>query len=477
MSGKRAKQKRQVKKAKTERDFYNEVKKKGVKVNLLKTVQILDKTITSSLCENVFQTVRTSERQRVWSLYALTQFWNAVVIHAPRSLRQALEEASEGKPDWPGVESSAEAFFQRSQNLSWRFSARLYELFAERIQKIAARSFAEELKGIGLRFPEIRIVDASSLDAIANRLKILWKQESVILPGRIMAAYDLFRGYASILSFSENAMESENKQLQEILAQIPKQALILGDRIYATAKTFGALSQGGRYGLFRRHASLHLRKIRCLSRKRVSGGKLEDWLVEAGCGYNGVEKQTLRWICFRNKGRGDLELLSSVLDPEQLSAEEAMELYEYRWDVERLFYDLKEVLNLHRFYAGNVNAVGMQVYAAVMVHTAMRIAQAQIAQENGMAPEKISIEKFFPRMAAAVCRWHGLRGGAQLMKDLNPKLAIKEPNWNRVNVGSVKLHQIMVEPREGPPKKDLRASKPKRNFKSLHKIVLSYSEN
>ncbi len=481
MSEKKAKQKRRTQEAKTARDVFNEIKKKNREVNLLKAVQILDKMITSSLCETVFQRVRTDERQRVWSLYALTQFWNTVILNAPKSLRQALEEAAEGEsksPEWPEVKTTPEAFFQRSQDLSWRFFSKLYEAFGERIQKAAPRCFAEELGAIGSRFPEIRILDASNLDAIRHRLKILRNQTEAILPGRIMAGYDLFRGYAPILHFSENAFESEIKQLEEILPLIPKGALVVADRLYGVTKSFSLLSQEGIYGLFRRHASLSLRKIKLLSRKRLAGGVLEDWLVEAGQGRR-VKEQTLRWIIFRNKKQGDYELLTSVLDPLRLSPKEAMELYSYRWDVERLFYDLKEVLNLHRFYGGNVNAVGIQVYAAAMVHTAMRVAQARIARQTGIAPEKISTEKFFPRMVAALIRWEGMRAGAQVIQDLNPRIKLKQPDWSHIKVGRVRLHQILVEPRKDTPRHDTREgpNKKKRSYKSLHNIMLLYNSN
>jgi hypothetical protein len=481
MSGKKAKQKRREQKAKAERAFFNEIKRKGIEVNLLKTVQILDKTITSSLCETVFKSKRIDERQRVWTLYRLVGFWNAVILNAPKSLRQALEEAAEGEdrsPEWPEVETTPEAFFQRSQNLSWRFFAGLYEAFSERIHKIAPACFNQEWQDLRSRFSQIHIVDASTLDAIAHRLKILGNESNGILPGRIMASYDLFRGYAPIIQFSENAMASEIKELEAILPRIPKGALMIADRLYGVTKAFSLWAQEGLYGLCRRHASLSLRKIRCLSRKRVAGGILEDWLVEAGKGRR-VEEQTLRWIIFRSKKRGDYELLTNVLEPKRLSAEEALELYSYRWDVERLFYDLKEVLNLHCFYAGNLNAIGMQVYAAAMVHTAMRVAQGRIAQQTGIAAEKISTEKFFPRMAAALTRFQGMRAGAQMIQDLNPRVKLKQPDWSRVKVGRVRLYQILVEPRKDTPRQDTRGgpNKKKGNYKSLHEIMLLHSQN
>jgi len=75
-----------------------------------------------------------------------------------------------------------------------------------------------------------------------------------------------------------------------------------------------------------------------------------------------------------------------VLAPTRLSAEEALDLYPYRWSVERMFFDLKEVLNLNRLYAANPNAVAMQVYAAAIVYNALRVAQSDGAAQVGGRP-------------------------------------------------------------------------------------------
>src|SRR5207302_9391939 len=112
---------------------------------------------------------------------------------------------------------------------------------------------------------------------------------------------------------------------------------------------------------------LTLKVVRVLSRQQGSRTFLQDALVKAGSGAHG-EPIPLRYIRYQ---RGTLrrELFTTVLDPQRLSAEEALQLYPLRWTIERLFFDLKEVLNLHRFYAANPNAVAMQIYAAALVHT------------------------------------------------------------------------------------------------------------
>ena len=73
-----------------------------------------------------------------------------------------------------------------------------------------------------------------------------------------------------------------------------------------------------------------------------------------------------------------------------------------RWRIERLFFDLKEVLNLHRVYTANPNAVAMQVYAAGIVYNALRVAQGEVPDAAGIEPpERSSPAKLFPKLAAA----------------------------------------------------------------------------
>ena len=78
-------------------------------------------------------------------------------------------------------------------------------------------------------------------------------------------------------------------------------------------------------------------------------------------------------------------MLTNVIEPQRLSIRDALSLYPWRWKG-ALVFDLKEVLNLHRFYTGSPNGVAMQVYAAALVHTAFRVAQGHIAQASGTQP-------------------------------------------------------------------------------------------
>jgi hypothetical protein len=64
----------------------------ATRVDLIRVMDLLQTHITSALCQTVFRRVRTSERQRAWTLQALVQFWTAVILRAPEALSQALVE-------------------------------------------------------------------------------------------------------------------------------------------------------------------------------------------------------------------------------------------------------------------------------------------------------------------------------------------------------------------------------------------------
>src|SRR5262249_14370343 len=91
------------------------------RVDLLGTVQVLQEHLTASVCQTVFEQTRTTERARKWTLEALAEFWTAVILRAPQSLTQALEEAAAGTgAGWPVVQASPEAFLGRCPCLRWR---------------------------------------------------------------------------------------------------------------------------------------------------------------------------------------------------------------------------------------------------------------------------------------------------------------------------------------------------------------------
>lgn len=441
---------------------------RDIDVHLVPAVKFLHEHISEALCEEIFQNLRDNERERKWSLFALSRFWLAVTLEAPPSLSQLLERTRQGDPRGflPLVEASAEAFFQKCKGFSYGFFMALYNHFIDKVLPKAPKRYGQKVEHLQKKFSELLVIDGSRLDKIAHRLKILWLEEAAILPGCLTAVYDLFRGISRQLWFDSDAAASEFNRGLTAVECLPHGTLLLGDRLYCSIQLFHALKEKDCFGLFRRNKSVGIRKIRQLSKVKLDEGTLEDWLVEAG---SGKEKIELRLIVLEKEGE-TYEAFTNALDPNRLSAEDIVALYPLRWTVERLFYDLKEVLNLKKFYAANPNAVAMQVYAAAIVHVAFRIAQADIAKQVKVPPEELSPKKLFPHLALVSIILLGAECYFEATCNANPKVKLLKPSWNDLPDSIVSLKRIRVERRSEERRKS-QYSEERRKWKSITKVV------
>src|ERR671919_472503 len=189
-------------------------------IDLLRVVDLLQEHITPALCRTVFGAVRRTERQRMWTLEALIRFWTAVVLRAPKALTQALADSLEGRdPTYPRVEASPEAFFQRCRDLRPAFFAEVFQRFTARLVAAVPPRYAVEVAPVRARFAAIVILDGSRLAAIAHRLKLLWDERAVVLPGALLGVYDLGRGLFRALHFTPDATGSADQCVDRKPAQ------------------------------------------------------------------------------------------------------------------------------------------------------------------------------------------------------------------------------------------------------------------
>jgi SAM-dependent methyltransferase len=438
----------------------------GIRVDLLGMVELLLSHLTPSLCETVFKRHRRTERERKWTFYAVCLFWAAMIVRRPPSIAHGIDQTRKGRSRdklWPRVLAGTRAFYEKAERQRPGLFMHLYRAFVQSILPKAPEAYASWMKGLRRHFPEIQVIDGSRLDAVCHGLKIVRDVRAPILPGCITAFYDLYRGFCREVVFFPNAAEAELTRGQMVLGWIAPGALILGDRLYSSLQYFRVLSERGLFGLFRKNGRLKIRRLDTLSRKQGSRSLLEDLLVEVGCGV-GEPKRKLRLIRYRGLGRS-LDLLTNVLDPEKLSAEDAVKLYGLRWSVERMFLDLKETLDLHSLYACHPNLVAQQVYAAALVHTAFRVAQARIAQKAGLLPEQISTAKLFPKLAQAandycVCQIH-----AEKVQQLNRGVTIRFPSLRTMPFAYTRLASLLLEHRS-PHRRRRRFCASRRRWKS-----------
>jgi hypothetical protein len=270
---------------------------------------------------------------------------------------------------------------------------------------------------------------------------------AVLIPGSVLALLDLRRGLLRRVVFRERLINGEAARLEQELGEIPQGTLLVMDRGFCSLKLLAALTARGLHAAVRFQKSVRAQELEELSRFEDDGVQVVDRLVVLGSGSAGRPKVTARLIEKPLKDGGLLRLVVTMLDPAKLSARAALALYRRRWAVERMFQELKEVLNLRRFYAANTNAVAMQVHACAIVHVALRVTQARIAREHGLRPEALSLPKLFPRVAAAHYRLLEALEHFEMIRRANPGVDLIEPDWSTANLYSVRLSRLLVRKR------------------------------
>lgn len=360
-------------------------------------LSLIWKHLTPEICNEVFELTRDKERQRKWGLHALLKTWLGLLQVDLDSQTHAVEEyCGKGHPLFPLVEATPESFFKRIQSLRPAFFRNIFLKFNERVEPDLPANFQSELDIDEDLFPEIYAIDASRLAKVGRVLKVAQKTSKAIIPGSLEAVYDMRRGHLRELWFDADGARSELAMFEKVLKAINPGSLIVDDRYYAKPIIWQKVDEAGVAMVSRHNATVKKKKIKTLKRIRTANAAIDDWLVEMGGSQYGQEPIVLRWVHVR-MGHINIVLITNVLDPKILSAEQLQGLYRQRWSIERMFLHLKEVLHLNRLFNASPAAVGQQVYATAILYNSLRIVQSQIADSLKIAPESISPDKLFPR--------------------------------------------------------------------------------
>ena len=117
-----------------------------------------------------------------------------------------------------------------------------------RLIRLRPPRYASALAPVQARFAAVVVLDGSRLAAIAHRLKLLWPDRRVVLPGALLAVYDLGRGLCRTLRFSADAFSSELADADPVVASLAADTLVVGDRAYGHPVFFARLHRQRRLG-------------------------------------------------------------------------------------------------------------------------------------------------------------------------------------------------------------------------------------
>lgn len=189
--------------------------------------------------------------------------------------------------------------------------------------------------------------------------------------------------------------ESEWALAQRLLAQLPKQALLLGDRLYgviafARAAQLACRRVGSHFLLrasrtvkpqFRRRLSDGTRLVALAVRSPHNPSRVIEWL----------EVREIRVRIGRKGSRShELRLWTSLLDPAAAPALELARVYASRWEHELYFRELKHQLRRTAVLQSHTVETGAQEIAALMLASAVLATERARAATGAIPPLRIS---------------------------------------------------------------------------------------
>ena len=184
--------------------------------------------------------------------------------------------------------------------------------------------------------------------------------------------------------------ESEWALAKRLLAQLPKGALLLGDRLYGVTaflvQARAACARVGSHFLLRASRSVKPRLIKRLA----DGSRLVRLAVRAPRNPKRiVEWLTVREIRVQVARAGhrahELRVWTSLLDPRQAPALELARIYASRWEHELYFREVKRQLRKTALLQSHTIETAAQEIAALMLASAV-LASERARAANGQVP-------------------------------------------------------------------------------------------
>ena len=236
----------------------------------------------------------------------------------------------------------------------------------------------------------------------------------------------------------------ERTQFRDLLRQLPQAALVIADAGFVGYLLWQTIMDGGRHFLIRVGANVELLQELVPDCDIEQDGEIV-WLWPEGKRKKGHPPLKLRLIKVP-KGRQTWYLVTSLLDPEQLTEVQACKLYTRRWGVECCFRTLKQT-----FEGGKVHSYTPECAACELDWSLLSLWLVGLLAKQELIAAKIDPEQYSAAAARRLVR-RELRFqsvGREALDVSEFQLAVKD-SYRRTS--SKKARHDQRKKREPPPK-------------------------
>ena len=169
------------------------------------------------------------------------------------------------------------------------------------------------------------------------------------------------------------AKDHDSKMEDELFNSLKEGDIGIADRAYNHFKALHRQSLRGVFFVVREKSGMKYRVVRRGAKKDLGENIISDeTILLTGQRTSKEYPCAMRRVVARVKVDGKWRTMVFLTNNFEWAASTIAELYKARWEVELLFKELKQTLQLQDFYGENENAVAWQIWAALLTHLVLR---------------------------------------------------------------------------------------------------------
>src|SRR5947209_7468771 len=384
-------------------------------------LRLLQQVSHDDFLADVFERYRGRSYHRVISFPTLVHLLaDALLEHQANGQQSFLRAQEQGE-----LKASLSALYGKlgrvplslSQGLLLESSCRLQGLFPH-----AARTpLPASLAGMNLL-----AFDGKKIKHVARRLKATRGQLGQLYGGKLVVVLWVNTRLALALSADPDGEVSDTPLLPEAVRQVRSriggERLWIGDRLFCDLDQPGLLTQQGDHFLLRynKRVSFHPDPQRPALEGVDGRGRryLQEW------GWIGTAKDPrrryVRRITLYRPGEEDVSVFTDLVQEKTYPAEDLLEAYLLRWEIENCFQQITEVFDLKRLIGSSPEATVFQAAFCLLLYNVVMVARGYVSEAERLSAEAISTEQLFYDVRRQLIDWSELLPSAETGRLLEP---------------------------------------------------------
>lgn len=258
-------------------------------------------------------------------------------------------------------------------------------------------------------------IDGKKIKKAAKRLKALRGLPGKMLGGKLLAAMHVRDGLALAIEADPDGERNDVPLVPGLVEQVRgliMQAILwMADRQFGNLDLPALLSQGKDHFLLRCTTALKFHPDPNRAAQEGMDKQGRRWVQQWGWigGEQDKRRRYLRQIILYRPGEtDDVILITDLLDEARYPAQDLLDAYLLRWDIECMFQKVTEVFDLQKLIGSTPQAMIFQSAFCFVLYNLIEVIRRYVAQGASRPVAQVSTEKLFDSVCRQLGAWNEL---------------------------------------------------------------------